>query len=255
MSETNSKEGQAANVRWFQPSFHLLMVLAMCLFVFGGFGMSYLWPTAMGTRSGDPPVVHLHGLAFFSWMLLLIVQTSLVNVKKVKLHRSLGTFGIAIGTLVVIMGAMITIVGASGTIERQALDDFTNAQVFFLSVVAPPSFAIIFALAIGAARKNVNEHRNLILMATIAVLMPGINRFYIHGFSVQGVPVFATYMTMNVLLAVILFREWKQAGRISLAHWIGAAIVVVPQPLNWLLAPTTQFHDFVYYLGSLVYYR
>lgn len=240
----------------FRPSFHLWMVLVMCFFVFAGFGMSYLYPTAMGTRSGDPPIVHLHGLAYFAWMLLLVAQALLVNMKRVKLHRSLGTFGIAIGTLVVFMGAMITIVGATGTIAERTLDDPTNAAVFFLSIVAPPSFAAIFIMAIRAARKNIAEHRNLILIATIAVLMPGINRFYMLGFGVEGVPVYTTYMTMNLLLAAVLAHEWWKSGSApSRNTWIASAIVLVPQPLNWLLSPTQPYHEFIYYLGSLVYYR
>ena len=238
------------------PSFHLSMVLVMCFFVFAGFGMSYLYPTAVGTRSGDPPIVHLHGMAYFAWMLLLLAQALLVNAKKVKLHRSLGTFGIAIGTLVVFMGAMITIVGATGTIEGRTLDDPTNAAVFFLSIVAPPSFAAIFIMAIRAVRRNIAEHRNLMLIATIAVLMPGINRFYMLGFGVEGVPVYTTYMTMNVLLAAVLAHEWWKSGSApSRNSWIAAAIVLVPQPLNWLLSPTQPYHEFIYYLGSLVYYR
>jgi hypothetical protein len=236
-------------------SFHFWMILLACAFVFTGFGMSYLFPTAIGTRSGDPPIVHLHGLVFFAWMVLLLVQSALVNAKNVKLHRSLGTFGIAIGTLVVFMGALITIVGSSGAMVTRSLDDPTAAKVFFLSVVAPPSFAAIFILAIRAVKKSIAEHRNLILIATIAVLMPGINRAYMHGLGAEGVPVFATYMTMNAMLAAVLFREWRAAGKIGNSTWIAAAIVVLPQPINWLVSPMPQFHDFVYWLGSLVYYR
>ncbi|TIX50644.1 hypothetical protein [Alteraurantiacibacter aquimixticola] len=241
--------------RGFRRSFHFWMVLLMCAFVFAGFGMSYLYPTAVGTRSGDPPVVHLHGLVFFAWMVLLLVQSALVNAKNLKLHRSLGTFGISIATLVVVMGAMITIVGASGAMVTRSLDDPTTAKVFFLSVVAPPSFAAIFVMAIRAVKRNIAEHRNLVLIATIAVLMPGINRTYMHGLGAEGVPVFATYMTMNAMLAAVLFREWRASGKVGIASWIAAAIVVIPQPVNWLVSSTPQFHEFVYWLGSLVYYR
>src|SRR5690606_41618581 len=89
------------------------MVMLMALFVFGGFGMTYWYPFAAGTFSPAPPVVHLHGLTYFSWMALLITQASLVNVRSVALHRSLGTFGIALGTAVTFRGALSTSVGAS----------------------------------------------------------------------------------------------------------------------------------------------
>jgi uncharacterized membrane protein len=90
------------------------MVMPMAFFVFGGFGMTYWYPLAAGTFRPAPPVVHLHGLTYFSWMVLLITQATLVNVRNVTLHRSLGMFGIALATAVIIMGALITILGASG---------------------------------------------------------------------------------------------------------------------------------------------
>jgi len=238
----------------FMPSFPLWMVLAMCFFVFAGFGMSYLYPTAIGARSGDPPIVHLHGLAYFAWMILLLVQALLVNVKKVKLHSSLGTFGIAVATLVVFMGAVITIIAASGELGKMAMVDHDTAGVFYLSVVAPPSFALLFAMAIRAVRKPA-DHRSLILLATISVLMPGINRTYSYGLGVAGTPFLATYMTMNAILAAILWHHWRANGSISRNVWIGAAIIVLPQPFISLVSSSDAFADFIQYLGSLVYYR
>jgi len=171
----------------FRPSFHLVMVLVMAAFVFTGFGMTYLVPVAVGTRPPDSPIVHLHGIAFFSWMLLLVTQAALVNAKNVRLHRSLGTFGIAVGTLVVTMGVFITIAGASITDLHGS-----GAGVFFLSVFAPPSFAVLFIMAIRAVKRP-EIHRNLILMATIAILMPGINRVYMQGLGIARVPFLETY--------------------------------------------------------------
>jgi len=232
-----------------RPSFHLVMVLVMCAFVFGGFGLTYIGPTAMGTRPPDSPIVHLHGAVFFSWMVLLVVQSALVNMRKVQLHRSLGMFGIAVGTLVVTMGVFITLAGASTTDLRGS-----GAGVFFLSVVAPPSFAVLFVMAIRAVKRPL-VHSNLILIATIAILMPGINRVYMAGVGLDYVPFVQTYLTMDVLLAAVLWHERRVAGRISTATWTGAAIVVVPQLLIYSVSSTQGWREFIFALGSLVYYR
>ncbi len=239
---------QAARTRW-RPSFHLLMALGMSAFVFTGFGMTYLGPLATGTFPPAPPIVHLHGITFFSWMVLLVVQSALVNARRVKLHRSLGTFGIAVGTMVVAMGCFITIVGASTT-------DLSGSGpgVFYLSVIAPPSFAVLFAMAIRAARRP-QVHRNLMLIATIAILMPGINRVYMQGLGLDYVPFLETYMTMNAFLAAVLWQEWRTTGSISRATWIGAAVIVVPQLFNQPVSSTQGWADFIYWLGDLVYYR
>lgn len=233
----------------FRPSFHLWMALAMSAFVFGGFGMTYISPLATGTFPPAPPVVHLHGAVFFSWMALLIGQSLLVNIRNVRLHRSLGTFGIALAGWVVFTGILIMLVAASNTTLSG-----NGPGVFYLSVVAPPSFGILFAMAIRAVRTP-EVHRNLILIATISILMPGINRVYMNGLGIDRVPFVETYMTMNVFLAAILLHERRTAGSISRATLIGAAIVVVPQLLLYPIASTRAWEQFVFFLGSLVYYR
>jgi len=238
-----------AAARGFRPSFHLVMVLAMAAFVFTGFGMTYLAPLAMGTRAPDSFVVHLHGAVFFAWIVLLITQSVLVNARNVRLHRSLGMFGIAVGTLVVFMGWMMQIVSASITTLGGS-----GPGVFFLGLVAPPSFAVLLAMAIRAVRTP-EIHRNLILIATISILMPGINRVYMTGVGLDYVPFIQTYLTMDALLAAVLWHERKATGTISRTTWIAAAIVVVPQFLLYPVSGTEWWRDFVFFLGSLVEYH
>jgi hypothetical protein len=232
----------------FRPSFHLWMTLLMALFVFGGFGMTYLGPLAAGTFPPAPPVVHLHGVVFFAWTLLLVTQAVLVNTKNVRLHRSLGTFGIAVAAIVVFVGLLITII----SIDSEWNADSTG--LLYLSFVAPPSFAVLFAMAIRAVRTP-TVHRNLILMAMLSILMPGINRLYMMLLGLGYVPFYSTYLTMDALLAAILWHERRATGRVSKASWTGAAIIVVPQVLLPLVAPAAWFTELMLWFGSLVYYR
>ena len=235
--------------RGFRPSFHLWMAVVMAGLVFTGFGISYIGPSIAGTFPHAPPIVHLHGLVFFTWTLLLVTQSVLVNVRNVRLHRSLGTFGIAVGTMVAVMGATMQIVSASITTLTGA-----GPGIFYLGFVAPPSFAILFAMAIRAVRTP-EVHRNLILIATISVLMPAINRVFMKGVGLPYVPFLLTYLTMDALLAAVLWHEWRLTGRISRMTGIGAAIVFVPQLLIRVIAWQPWWADVVHFMGSLVYYR
>jgi hypothetical protein len=225
------------------------MVLAMAAFVFTGFGISYIGPSLAGTFPHAPPIVHIHGMVLFSWIILLIVQSLLINVKNVRLHRSLGMFGISIGTLVPVLAGTMQILSASTTTFKGA-----GPGIFFLGFVAPPSFAILFAMAIRAVRTP-EIHRNLILIATISILMPGINRVYMKGVGLHYVPFFLTYLTMDVFLALVLWHERRVTGRISRNTWIGAAIVFVPQLFLKLVSSQPWWADVVHFMGSLVYYR
>lgn len=221
----------SASIRRFRPSFHLGMSLLMALFVFGGFGMTYLGPMAAGTMPPTPPVVHLHGAFFFSWMLLLVLQSALVGAGNVRLHRSVGTFGIAMGGVIAFLAALIAILGAST--PATTADDY---GLQYLSMVAPPSFAVLFAMAIGAVRTPA-IHRNLMLLAMVSILMPGINRLYMMGLGLKFVPFLATYLTMDAMVAAVFYQEHRATGRISLKTLVAAAIIIVPQLLLPVVAP------------------
>jgi hypothetical protein len=233
----------------FSPSFQLWMALLMCVFIFGGFGLTYLGPLAQGTFPPAPPVVHLHGIVFFGWMALLVTQSALVNVRNVRLHRSLGTFGIAYAGVLVLLGLLITIISANT--PNWTEDSY---GLFYLSFVAPVSFAAIFSLAIRTL-KTPAVHRNLILLATLSILMPGINRLYMMGLGLSNVPFYGTYATMDVMLAAILVHERRAGGSISRATWIAAVIIVLPQLLMPVVAPSQQFREFCHFMGSLAYSR
>src|SRR5262252_9138182 len=81
--------------------------------VFLGFAQTYYlsglltlpaWKAGMG-----PPhrvAVHLHAIIFSSWVVFLIVQTSLVSVGRLDLHRWLGLFGFGLAGLVVLGGVL-----------------------------------------------------------------------------------------------------------------------------------------------------
>jgi hypothetical protein len=49
-------------------------------------------------------IIHVHGAVFSTWILLLIVQTSLVSVDRVKLHRRLVIVGFGLACLMIVLG-------------------------------------------------------------------------------------------------------------------------------------------------------
>src|SRR5436309_6915699 len=74
--------------------------------VFVGFAKSYY---LAGVFKAPLPnlLVHIHGAVFSSWILLLIVQTSLVAAGRVDVHRRLGLLGFGLACLVVILGVLV----------------------------------------------------------------------------------------------------------------------------------------------------
>lgn len=231
----------------FSASFYFWMVLLMAFFVFGGFGMTYWYPMAAGTFPPTPPVVHLHGLTYFSWMVLLIAQATLVNVRNVALHRSLGMFGIALATAVMIMGALITILGASRSSGGAA-------HGIYLGITAVLGFGLLFTLAIRNTRRP-DVHRRLILFAMLPLLPPGIHRLYMVPLGLTSFPVVAMYLTLDAMALAIIVQEWRRHGTIGKYTWIGAGWIAVQQVVHWAVIDTAFFAGVVRWLGALAQYR
>jgi hypothetical protein len=252
-NEKRMAEAIATNAvrRSFQPSFFFWITLIMAAFVFSGFGLTYLKPLATGTLAPVPPAIHLHGLFYFSWMILLITQAFLVNVKNVQLHRSVGTFGIVIATALLIFGALITILFARSVRDNPPADYY---KLMYLSVVALISFGTLFCLAIRNTHKP-DIHRPLILLATINLLPPGINRLYMVTFGLTEAPLLATFLTMDILALAVLIHVWRTRRKISGAVAIGAAFVLVPQLLCVPIVNSAAFASLTRVMTDLAYYR
>jgi hypothetical protein len=234
----------------FRPSFYFWVAFVMAFFVFGGFSLAALQRYLTNDPTHMPPVVHLHGVTFISWMTLLMVQTYLINVKNVALHRSLGTFGIALGTAVLFTGTLITLLGMSNGNPNGPF----YYDLMYLSVMALLGFAFLFTLAIRDVR-DPQMHRRLILFATIPLLPPGINRMYQVVFQLDYLPVLATYLTMAAIATAILAHDWRTTRKISGASKIGAAVVFGQQLLHLPISRSHAFTELTGFLASLVYYR
>jgi hypothetical protein len=242
----------AGAARTFKPSFYFWMILVMAAFVFGGFGMTYLYPMSRGSFAPAPPVVHLHGLVYFCWMLLLIVQPVLVGVRNVALHRSMGTFGIALATAVMFMGAIITMLGATGALSGRAGPNLNHG--IYLGFLAVSGFGLMFTLAIRNVRRP-DIHRRLILLAMLPLLPPGIHRFYMVPLGLTQFPIAAMYMTLDAMALAIVIQEWRSTRRISGYTLLGVGWILVQQALHYPVTHSQWFSDFVYAVGGMMHYR
>jgi hypothetical protein len=210
--------------------------------------MTYWYPMAAGTFPPAPPVVHLHGLVYSGWMILLVVQSLLVNTRKVALHRSLGMFGIALATAVIIMGALITTLGASTATNT------TGNHGIYLGIMAVTGFGILFTLAIRHTRQP-DIHRRLILFAMLPLLPPGIHRLYMVPLGLETFPVVAMYITLDAMALAIIVHEWRRSGAIGTYTFIGTGWIVMQQILHAAIIRTEFFGGVVQQLGGLAYYR
>jgi hypothetical protein len=246
----SSVPAEFAERKALRLSFHFWVVFVMCAFVFGGFTLAAIQRWVMNDPKTMPPVVHLHGVTFISWMTLLFVQSLLVNVKNVALHRSLGTFGIALATGVLFTGGTITLLGMS---SGNPAGPFYH-DLMYLSVMALLGFGVLFTFAIRNVREPPN-HRLFILFATIPLLPPGINRTYQVLGQLDYLPVVATYLTMAAIAVALIANDWRKSGKLSYASKVGGAVVFGQMLLHAPLSQSAAFDSLTRFLSSLMYYR
>src|SRR4051794_20098922 len=152
--------------------FYTGMSLAFAVTVFAGFARTYFLRSHF-----DPtpliPLLRLHGFVFSSWLVLFLVQTTLIANKKISMHRRLGIAGAVIATLMVTIGATTAIIRA----KIVQLPPGSPSPLVFLTI--PLGDMLMFAVLVSSAfyfRRKADVHKRLMLMATIGILPAAVAR-------------------------------------------------------------------------------
>jgi hypothetical protein len=240
----------SGRARRFQPSFFFWLALAMCFFVFAGFGLHSLLPALRGEFPPSPPIVHLHGLVFVSWMLLLLVQTVLASSANLKLHRSLGTWGIAHAAVIMLLGLSMQLIASQ---RGWAAGRPAGTDGLYLGLLAVVGFCGMFTVAIRARQRQPQVHKRMVMYA---MLPPGVNRFWANALGIDDpVPTFWLYLTLWSMAAALLVQERRQTGAIGKWSIAGAAWIVVQGAVHEVVVGTAWFDDLSGAILSLVHYR
>src|SRR6185503_7851141 len=91
--------------------FHTGMAVAFLLTAVVGFGPTYFFKPVHPSPP-LPLLLHVHGLVFTAWLVLLIVQSGLVRADRVDVHKRLGMFGAVLAASMVFLGLSVAIYGA-----------------------------------------------------------------------------------------------------------------------------------------------
>ncbi len=205
------------------------MAATMVLIALIGFGPSYYF---RGFTGAEPltTLVHLHGAAATSWLLLFLAQTSLVAVGRTDLHRRLGIGGAAVAGLFAAIGYVTAIEGARrGVVPPGA--PLTSLQFLAVPLATLLSFVVLAGLGIASRRRR-ETHRRLMLLATVAMLVPAFARMRWLG---SGGPPVAIGGT-TLLVIVCMAWDRKMHGRIHPAFLWGGGLLILSLPLRFALS-------------------
>lgn len=201
------------NTKDFKFSYFLYLSIVGLLAVLIGFAKTFILPVSNGTFNA-PGVVYIHGAFAFSWVLLFVIQSALINLKKYHTHIVLGVFGIliAFGTAITMLpvglyAAQKELKAGLGETAISGFFGVCTSAVMFLSLV----------IAAILNRKNSSAHKRLMLLATIVVLWPAWFRFRHYFPEVPKPEIWFAVVLADSLILVSIIWDKILNGKI---HWV-----------------------------------
>lgn len=200
-----------------------------------------------GTRiSPLTPLVALHGVVFFGWLLLFLAQTMLVREGKVAIHQRLGMLSAILAMTMVLLGYQVAI-----TMARRGYDLSGNldAQIDPLAAIAFPLLDIVmFAslyLAAWLFRRRPAVHKRLMLLTVVAALMPAPVADFLGHFSFFHDKHYLTPVLVAIFLASSAAYDWIALRRIHpVSLWVPLFIFTVENVCATVVIPSRAWHAF-----------
>ena len=200
------------------------MAIALNVVMFWGFSQTYFAPmisgeSAFGGSVADLPLlVHLHGLSFFSWYLLLLLQAGLISTSNRSLHRRLGMLSPVLAATMVISGFIVMAVNIHLPLEPGAPPIWILFGLVILATLI--LFVWFYSLAIRN-RKIPAVHKRYMAIASSAPLGAAVFRVLLTvlGPNAWNIPV--GILLANLVIIAGILRDWSVNGKVHRAYWIG----------------------------------
>lgn len=197
------RAGRPAYVRMVQRiadrHFYFVMSLVIAGVVTYGFSRSVDVSLVHGIPT-RPLLLWIHGILFFAWILLFVVQSALITVRNVRLHKRLGWFVAGLGATMPPLGFVIIWMMARFSVIQRHLDPNYYTAYLSTTLLDNVAFAVAFTLAL-LWRGRPEYHRRLVFLAACALTAAGFARFPL------GVPYLKFYVGVDALILVAMLRD------------------------------------------------
>ena len=216
--------------------FYGSIAVALALTVFVGFGPTYFFPiltrSAQSLATGGPvtPLVHVHAALFSAWVLLFIVQATLVAQRRLAVHRRLGIAG-------AVLAALMVVVGTSVALKKAARGEAPVGVDPGAFLMIPLSDMMCFAGFVAAAlflRANREAHKRLMLLAYVCIVVAAVGR--LPGVLPLGPLVYFALAFVFIVAGIIYDRVSR--GRVHPVYVWGGAIFVISVPARLMISGT-----------------
>jgi len=199
----------------------IAMSLLVAAIVFAGFKRT-VNDNLLHPAVPRPFILWIHASAFAGWVIFFICQSTLVRIRKVSWHRSIGWFGAGLATVMVPLGIATAIIMArfdTVQLHQSGADAFLS--VSFYDMIA---FGVSIALAIYWRTKP-ELHRRLIFIATCGLMDAAFGRFdYLFNNNLF-------YPCLDLLIVLGVARDLLVDRRVHKVYLYALPLLIVGQSL------------------------
>ncbi|MEO5894465.1 MAG: hypothetical protein ABIS06_02060 [Vicinamibacterales bacterium] len=226
-----------AHDRLFYSSIGIVMAMIVVI----GFSPTYYLrgyfgapPTLSGTKALTP-LMHVHATLFTSWVLLFILQTTLIATRRVAVHRTLGVAGVALAACMVVVGLVTAVEAAGRGAAPPGIDPLAFMVVPFFDVLLFGSFVTAATLK----RRDKEAHKRLMVLAYVCIITAGVAR--LPGVVAFG-PLAFFGLSFLVVVAGIVYDRISR-GHVHRAYVWGLTILVLSVPVRLALSGTAVWRS------------
>ena len=227
-----------------EPGRYVYVVMSLVLAAIVVDGFSHTVPSDL-VAPGLPLLLQAHAAVFCAWVLLMVVQPALIVAGLRSVHRTLGWLAAAVACAMVVMGGWAVLFG----LWSDSVPPFYPHGLF---ITRGGIGLLVFASLVGAGvalRRRADWHKRLLLCASIAIVVPGLER-------AMPIPMFGPMWPLVVDGAIDLLAfvgpaiDLIERRRIHPAYWYGVGAIVLGQALVDLIAPSPLATAFLHLVGA-----
>lgn len=215
----------------------------LLLTAFWGFWLTYFAQVVRPISGFD----HLHGIAMFGWIVLLIVQATLIRKSRRSVHRKVGKISYVLAPWIAISTIMLANARLNETGATEVQVYVLGLQIFILA-----QFIIFYSMAMKN-RKTPDVHARWMICTALPMIDPIFAR--VLGFNLQLLPLdmslqTATYALTDIILLVLVVRDWQVHKRRDV-FLPALGIILLLQAPTFTLVQTPAWNSFAVWFMSL----
>ena len=213
---------------------------ALLLAAIPAFWPSYLFPK----KYESDWHVHLHGIAMFLWMLLLIVQASLIRARSFATHRALGKTSFVLVPVIVASTLLLAHYRMRSGLNKELL------YFFYVQSALMVQFVLAWFLAI-ANRRTPPVHMRFMVCTALALVDPIFARLlYIHFGIEPPMMQLITYAAIDLVLVALVIHD-RLERHYSRAYEGMLAVFLVTQAPTFFITQTREWLAFTQAFAKL----